>query len=1603
MLMVVAAAPLGCLLLVLFVAKCLTEGVPQQQRFDRYLRFYEGRHSDWCGQAPETAYDQRLYAYVSGEHTLLRLLSPQMWLPLLLLNRTDQLTILLCTLQLKCAVAVLLLLPGLLPIQGLLLLVAAVVCASVVSLPVKFALDTLFERRGRARGWLPTSEGRALVGNLKAMQVQVLERHVQARALLTHVDARHAVRAALFHWARNARIKAQLDETAGLIHSKHALLAWKANAAALGEVLARQRLRVQKIQSWALARPATLVRFAETLGERMRPLTVRLRDAMPLRQPQLRVLGQRMHAKLSHTEAERMGLLPVAQRALLIIGGRWALARWCDAVAVMRAEGWARRESRTSELAQRTAATARRCARVLAVWWAWWEWVEAAKLIEQAAIREAQVKEQLAQWKIQEGIEDSSDDDDGPSRSNTQRSEGVGASTAPQSPARPPTACTEQAVNAHDACRAATEQRRATERSTRASRRSSVCSRSSWASDTATERTMEGDPEWDVESADEEDEGPASSERLIEWNHVSALDPFGVMEDEEKMAALRFQVEADHPAVPGRQTYLRAPTVAVARPVGALLQTVELMSALQRGEAPHTARSMRHRVTSSVPRGSVSPRLKSLSTRRERVMGVLSQLHGAESPLQGLLVSQLRKDMRALQRERLELLQLAALRPNLTKIRRGVVGSKRPKAPSTLPQVALLELDGLLRDTEAAARVLVVEREEALREQREQEQQRQATERSKKRQPWRVPGRSDGAGDTLGSSPQASLEYTAQKASEENAADDTKEEGDQFGVSSPGKVEEATLGAAAEKLARSTRLHALLQQRAALQQLLDTLYKKMESKANKSAAAQPLDGGGASTGRSSVGGSTTTGNYDDRNSKRSTGAPKAGGASVGSRAAIEPQLASLSQEDLAALQAAVAASGGGASVGGASKMFGDDDGEAVAAALDHVNHQIRAMLDDAADGLGLEPLPKVETGNAHAMAEVVFDRAPTTSFFSEGGVEAAVMRAQTQERIAASEKGAEAAAFGTARRGGWMFPSLEDMKPAAKKAGSEGWNLAGPQAAPNEAPSVPGASLDATQCSATTNPRKHEDESEVEQPVLFFGSRTLARTIRGPPSAEALARWRPNPQQIAKLRMQRAEELLLEHGIDTTLSGKQAYNTSGKQERLDKHLGNPRCQKRAAARGESAIAAAALAAVAAEARQANALREANEARDNVAANHTRRGSLKRAMPSARMRRSDGAVSVAEVASGLRRGKSRERARVSGAVSSTADADACSGVGDGDSRIAPVGSAQNKLIAMPAAADPVALEVRKLRVTSHAIGLELQEVQQERREIAARLESLAAGSRKMFSGTSGKLRQLETMELEERGRQLDAKAAHLVVAFLAQSSKESGIKSAQVAASRMDAQVQQLLHDHAASAGFEFEIAPRPSSGETGGQLLRAGSKWRNASTAMQEYRAQKQEDTVILQAQPLAAAKVKRLQRSLWLPWATVLFLMLVGGGTSAYLGLGTAGSTWNLDWVLVVSVSLMVDWLVLEPALAMRHDKEHVRERSKWHEIREKHAAQGRAARAAWRAFMRARRVRRVGEEVVAREEQLAAYGQRALVPLEQAHDDSKKSEGPAEAELLL
>ena len=47
------------------------------------------------------------------------------------------------------------------------------------------------------------------------------------------------------------------------------------------------------------------------------------------------------------------------------------------------------------------------------------------------------------------------------------------------------------------------------------------------------------------------------------------------------MAMMRARIEADHPEPLGRTTYMRATTVAVARPVGSMLQTVELMGSLQ--------------------------------------------------------------------------------------------------------------------------------------------------------------------------------------------------------------------------------------------------------------------------------------------------------------------------------------------------------------------------------------------------------------------------------------------------------------------------------------------------------------------------------------------------------------------------------------------------------------------------------------------------------------------------------------------------------------------------------------------------------------------------------------------------------------------------------------------------------------------------------------------------------------------------------------------------------------------------------------------------------------------------------------------------------------
>ena len=57
------------------------------------------------------------------------------------------------------------------------------------------------------------------------------------------------------------------------LHPTQALLQWRVNAGHIGDAQAAQRLREQRLQSWALARPATLARFAAALEARMKPRT----------------------------------------------------------------------------------------------------------------------------------------------------------------------------------------------------------------------------------------------------------------------------------------------------------------------------------------------------------------------------------------------------------------------------------------------------------------------------------------------------------------------------------------------------------------------------------------------------------------------------------------------------------------------------------------------------------------------------------------------------------------------------------------------------------------------------------------------------------------------------------------------------------------------------------------------------------------------------------------------------------------------------------------------------------------------------------------------------------------------------------------------------------------------------------------------------------------------------------------------------------------------------------------------------------------------------------------------------------------------------------
>ena len=187
--------------------------------------------------------------------------------------------------------------------------------------------------------------------------------------------------------------------------------------------------------------------------------------------------------------------------------------------------------------------------------------------------------------------------------------------------------------------------------------------------------------------------------------------------------------------------------------------------------------------------------------------------------------------------------------------------------------------------------------------------------------------------------------------------------------------------------------------------------------------------------------------------------------------------------------------------------------------------------------------------------------------------------------------------------------------------------------------------------------------------------------------------------------------------------------------------------------------------------------------------------------------------------------------------------------------------------------------------------------------------------------------------------------------------------------------------------------------------LSKGSKWKKVQQKQGVLtavgRQQEAMASVIAAEKRLEAAPPRVASRSRfgWVAWVASLLLLVVGALGSAYLNVwarcgydarqwdvcGDMASIWvrpdgtvQEGWAWAVGISLALQWLVLEPLVAWRHERQHRREERRWADARRDAAAAARAARLERAARARALKVMRLGEEEVVRQEEVAAAAKK-------------------------
>ena len=564
-----------------------------QQRFTRYIQFYMQRHAEWAGLEEKVSSSRlRLTEAVLRDHSLLRLIFPPKWTPHAPLSAGRRLLIALALLQTSGLVCIAFFVP---PVQkelafdgGLPTLMAAGACM-LCHLFVRSMLERLHARRARLLFRRPDERGRT-------------EGHVVARAALAHFDTAHTLRSVLRSWWRVAWELERLGGTFRRLAYGNVLLQWWRVCEEMGVEQAAQRLRAQRLQAWSLLDAEWLRRYSADVSVHTRPLVSQLRLAMPLDDALVDSFSVAVHQRLEPTISERMLEQPPVGRVRFLLGARWALATWVETLRQISTDLEARRATRTSVTARRTAAAARRAAAVLGWHWGFRQWTETMTALHAQEEAQTRITDAMGAFGKHKACSDrSGDSSDNDDDDDADADADANADTLPG-------LLTALSPHAHEGVLASFSKRKQPQpgsfRQGGTARSSARSHSSAGGFEPEYGCTTAGEGGTDAPSHANADAAAGTAVRT--WDGISALDPEAMFDDPTRLEAIRQRVLAAHPPPLPREALTRQLTTTLLHPVGNTLLSVARVRSVQVGASPPLYGPMHAR--SVLKRGELTPR-----------------------------------------------------------------------------------------------------------------------------------------------------------------------------------------------------------------------------------------------------------------------------------------------------------------------------------------------------------------------------------------------------------------------------------------------------------------------------------------------------------------------------------------------------------------------------------------------------------------------------------------------------------------------------------------------------------------------------------------------------------------------------------------------------------------------------------------------------------------------------------------------------------------------------------------------------------------------------------------------------------------------------------